>query len=136
MWTYHQENGLLEHEGYPIIKAKSHGYAGCGSGKDNPAAQYDHGSNPPKRKQCRPGAGPLPQGYYKIGKPHNNPNVGLYALRLEPDPHNKMFGRHSFYIHGDNQAHPGASSDGCIVVSLDVRKQIVHSSDDDLEVIR
>jgi hypothetical protein len=54
--------------------------------------------------------GPLPLGKYKIHPSAKNPHLGR-SCYLEPDPHNQMFGRSGFYIHGTGPH----GSDGCIV---------------------
>jgi hypothetical protein len=49
-----------------------------------------------------------------------------------PLPGNRMFGRSAFLIHGGSAA--GDSSEGCIIMSRDIRDQIEASGDDDLVV--
>lgn len=89
------------------------GYAGNGAGLNNPDA-------------CdQKMVGPLPCGLYEILSAVDKPeSVGAFALPLAPDPSNEMFGRGSFYIHGDNPAMNETASDGCIVTSRDVREMI------------
>lgn len=62
--------------------------------------------------------GPIPEGVYTLadvedvnGGPH-----GPYVIRLDPAPTNKMYGRSGFLMHADSVSHPGAASEGCIVV--------------------
>ena len=50
-------------------------------------------------------------------------------MRLTPYVENQMCGRDGFMIHGDSSAHPGAASDGCIVLNLPYRKIIAASKD-------
>jgi Tlde1 domain len=119
-WTYHQSTGEIDHNG----KKVGHGYAGRGKWQNVPQAQN------------RSKEGPLPQGKYTIaGHFITDPTVGKHALRLAPDPHNRMFGRSRFLIHGDNPRHVGGSSEGCIVTSYRIRVQILHSGDGTLEVV-
>jgi hypothetical protein len=87
------------------------GYAGLGAGKNNPAMQD------------RKGIGPLPRGKYtgtELRDP--DPVVGAYAIALTPDPSNNMYGRNSFFLHGDSVEHPGEASHGCIVMPREVRE--------------
>ena len=37
-------------------------------------------------------------------------------MPLIPSPTNEMFGRSEFLIHGDSLEHPGAASEGCIIL--------------------
>lgn len=81
--------------------------------------------------------GPLPEGLYTIGAPVDTVTHGPYVLSLTPDPENVMYARSGFLIHGDSVVNPGkqAASDGCIVMSKDVRQAIWASGDRDLQVI-
>jgi hypothetical protein len=81
-------------------------YAGMDVGKNNVAMQGVHN------------IGPLPAGIYTIGLMAIRHPLGP-AMSLTPDPGNEMFGRSGFFIHLDNPAHPGFSSDGCIVCQND-----------------
>jgi hypothetical protein len=119
MWTFNQSSGELWQNG----QFKGTGYAGMGVGKNNPAMQNVRF------------VGPIPCGFYAIGSPTDDTFVGKYALPLTPDPENEMFGRDSFFIHGDNPAHPGQSSDGCIVTELPMRMEIWESADLKLQVV-
>lgn len=74
-----------------------------------------------------PKKGALPQGWYEIGSPVDDPVTGLYTLPLTPLaagnayglPATETFDRSEFKIHGPNAAKDidGAqeSSEGCIV---------------------
>ena len=58
-------------------------------------------------------------------------------MSLTPNAANNMFGRSEFKIHGDLIDAPGQhkASDGCVILSRDVREQIWQSGDHDLHVI-
>ena len=119
MNTYQQTGKFTFPDGTVVA-----GYSGNGQWKDNPASQdvKDHG--------------PLPQGKYagvKLFDPH--PRVGAYAIELEPDPTNEMFGRGGFFLHGDSFDHSGDASDGCIVLPHDARVKFWESGDHEIEVI-
>jgi Protein of unknown function (DUF2778) len=81
-------------------------YAGMDIGKNNAAMQEVHD------------VGPLPAGIYTIGLMVMRHPLGP-SMMLTPDLTNEMFGRSGFFIHLDNPAHPGFSSDGCIVCQND-----------------
>ena len=97
--------------------------SGNGTGLDTPAAQN------------QPNVGPIPQGTYTIGVAHTPPDhLGPLALPLYPDPANTMFGRFGFFIHGDNQFMNQTASNGCVIMSYDLRQQIASSGDTNLIV--
>jgi len=62
--------------------------------------------------------GPLPAARYTIGPLHTVPHLGS-CMSLTPALGSVMFGRSGFFIHLDNPAHIGGSSDGCVVCSND-----------------
>jgi hypothetical protein len=69
--------------------------------------------------------GPLPPGLYEIGAPVDKPeSVGAFALPLLPNAANEMFGRGSFYVHGDNPQMNQSASDGCIVLAREYREVV------------
>jgi hypothetical protein len=106
MWKYEQSTGRMFAPEGEIVAV---GYAGKGKGKNNPAWQNVQGM------------GPLPRGFYKIGKPYDSKKVGPFALPLTPFPENEMFGRASFRVHGDNAKFPGTASEGCVIMPRSVR---------------
>jgi hypothetical protein len=112
-WTYSQSSGSLHHDGQLIAV----GYSGHDVGKNNPALQ------------STPNVGPIPQGRYSIGEPHDSPKVGPFALPVEAMPGTNTFGRSAFLIHGDSIVHPGTASEGCIILLRDVRNRIAASDD-------
>lgn len=114
MWTYQQTTGNISGPRGFLWR----GYAGKGVGRNNSAMQG-------VRLE-----GPLPQGLYTIGPPHDHPRLGKYVMALTPDAGNQMYGRSGFFIHGDNPAHPDASSDGCIVLSHAARLSIWNNGGD------
>lgn len=112
MWIYQQSTGkILDPDGAVI----GYGYSGKGIHKNNPEAQSQHDE------------GPIPEGYYTIGDPHNTVTHGPFVLPLNPDPQNKMFGRSGFLIHGDSVTHPGTASLGCIIAARYIREDIAKS---------
>lgn len=119
MWTYEQATGKISRDGRAICA----GYSGCGAGVNNPAMQAIQG------------VGPIPQGRWAIGAPHDSPNTGPYSLTLTADQGTDTFGRSAFRIHGDNRAGNRSASHGCIILPPQVRRQIWGSGDHDLEVV-
>lgn len=104
---YEQLTGeLLDETNNPIAT----GYAGREAGKNNPDMQNVKG------------IGPLPRGWYTAQEPKDHPTVGKYAMQLIPDASNEMYGRNSFFMHGDAVEHPGLASHGCIVMPRCIRE--------------
>ncbi|QEW32684.1 tlde1 domain-containing protein [Erwinia billingiae] len=96
-------------------------YAGAEGYKDDPGLE------------CEVNKGPLPRGKYRIGNPvAKHPTAGRFVMRLTPYAGNSMCGRAGFLIHGDN-GH-GTASNGCIVASFSIRKEIADSGDKELIV--
>ena len=125
MWQYQQSSGkLMNADGANV----GIGYSGGNIGI-NPEAV----NNPDMQNLQRIGC--LPQGTYEIGAPINHPHLGQFAMPLNPDPGNNMYGRGGFYIHGDNQAMNQSASEGCIILARTIREQIWNSGDHDLEVV-
>lgn len=125
-WTYEQATGNLFD---PQGQLAATGYAGgnCGnnpSGKNNPEAQD------------KPGIGPLPQGVYTFTEHVDSPHLGPFAILLEPDASNEMFGRSAFRMHGDSMSHPGCASEGCIIMPRAVREAVFASDDHVITVVR
>src|SRR5882724_8312006 len=83
MWLYNQSSGRLLDPNGLVIRF---GYSGRGAGKNNPESQ------------SLENLGPIPEGYYKIGEPHDSVTHGPFVLTLTPDPQNTMFGRSEFLI--------------------------------------
>lgn len=117
-WKYHQKTGVITLFDYVVYR---HGYSGKGYGRNNPAAESLHA------------LGPIPQGWYHIGKPHDS-HLGKPTLNLSPEGHN-AHGRTLFRIHGDNKNHNYSASEGCIILPLDVRQRIAHSGFHRLHVV-
>ena len=119
MWEYQQSSGILKHNDGQVAV----GYSGApGVGKNNPLEQAVHN------------IGPIPQGKYAIGPPHDTDKHGPYVLRLTQDPANQMFGRDGFLMHGDSVHAPGTASEGCIIMPRNVREQVWESGDHELMV--
>jgi RHS repeat-associated protein len=97
--------------------------------------------------QFIPNTGPIPQGTYGIGPEQTNQicaNCGLNgqpinllnSMRLTPDPGNNMGNptRFGFLLHGGDMTKKN-SSQGCIVLPLEVRNTMGTSGDNCLEVV-
>ena len=105
----------------PTGKLLATGYSGLGLGKNQPGYEMVRGT------------GPIPQGVYHIEAPINSPTHGPFAMPLEADESNEMFGRSGFMIHGDNTTH--TASEGCIILPREAREAIWASGDHSLQVI-
>lgn len=112
MWIYQQSTGkILDPKGMIM----GYGYSGKGIHKNNPESQ------------TLANLGPIPEGYYTIGEPHDTVTHGPFVLPLTPDPQNNMHGRSHFLIHGDSKVLPGTASEGCIIAPRYLREDIAHS---------
>jgi hypothetical protein len=119
MWSYIQSTGELI--GPDDVRAQ--GYSGAGVHKNDPDSQN------------LVDLGPIPCGVYRIGDPQDTAEHGPFVLPLTPDAANEMFGRAGFLIHGDSIEHPGAASEGCIIMPRLVRDRIYMSGDRHLFVM-
>jgi Protein of unknown function (DUF2778) len=120
-WIYQQATGRLLYNDEVV----GIGYSGHLEGLNDPAFQD------------LPFVGPIPQGLYNIGPMEDSPTLGPETIILAPDPSNQMFGRDNFRIHGDSVEFPGQrmASDGCIIMSRDVRETVWNSGDRVLQVV-
>ena len=116
MFVYAQTTGMLAHDGVPV----GMGYSGHAEGRNNPTMQAVHN------------VGPIPQGLYAIGPPHDTPTHGPHVMALTPVGHNAL-GRSGFLMHGDNVKHD--ASLGCIIMLRTVRDLVSASVDKQLTVI-
>jgi hypothetical protein len=122
-WKYSQSTGKLHHEASYVGK----GYSGAGKTKEE-------GRNNPEMESVKD-QGPIPKGKYHIGEAYDDPgNLGPKVMPLTPIGHNAL-DRTLFRIHGDSIADPGNASNGCVILSPDIRKQISDSPDDIFEVV-
>ena len=120
MWQYKQTTGeLRDAQGNVVAK----GY----SGKREYKNKHEH--------QDVVGMGPIPVGCYTINPPHQSLKTGPYAMDLQPDSANNMFGRSAFQMHGDSLRNPGTASSGCIIMPRAVRERVWSSLDHRIEVI-
>ncbi len=114
MWTYRQRTGEIIDPGGNLLER---GYSGKGVGVNNPDMQHVEDT------------GPLPEGTWRMESAvERHPRLGLVAIPLtmvEGD----WFGRHSFYVHGDNHAMNRTASSGCIIASRRVRDRMAASKD-------
>lgn len=122
-WRWVQSTGELFKMGDPVITPFATGYAGSGSGRNNPDLQ------------CIRDIGPIPRGWYTLERATDRP--APLTIRLQPDAGTDMCGRSGFLIHADNKDRPGWASEGCIVIrDPDKRQQIDQSGINRLEVVR
>lgn len=119
-WQYSQSTGVLI--GPDDIKA-GEGYSGHGEGFNNPTWQDVHN------------IGPIPRGEWQIGAFFDDPGgKGPFVAHLTRAANTETFGRSGFMIHGDNEAMNHTASDGCIILSRDLRVAILASGDRTLVV--
>ena len=117
-WIYQQRTGIFEHDGVYVAT----GYSGQGAGKNNPELQGEVN------------LGPIPQGFYLIGRPFDSQRTGPHVMQLVPQGHDAL-GRTDLQVHGDSRESPGAASTGCIVLARHIREQIAEARDNLLEVV-
>ena len=119
MWVFEVSSGWLSRNNLRY----GQGYSGARDGKDNPLFQSIHN------------VGPIPEGLWIIGEPHDSATHGPFCLPLTPEPETNTYGRSGFLIHGDSIAHPGKASEGCIILPHDVRMTVWNSKDRLLKVV-
>lgn len=119
-WVYEVTTGRMYDDSGTLVGV---GYSGA-PGFKNDASQ-----------QAVPDKGPLPSGTYTINSPVDTEKHGPFVMWLTPDPKNEMFGRSAFGIHGDSVKAPGTASEGCVILSRDVRQAIWDSNDHTLKVV-
>lgn len=99
-------------EMYTVGKLVGVGYSGWGDHKNQPLSQHV------------PHCGPIPEGAYLIGEPHDSDKTGAFVMDLWPVMGTQLYGRSSFQLHGDNRHEPGKASRGCIVMDREPREQV------------
>lgn len=126
MWIFEISTGkLYDPQGQFVAK----GYSGGNCGND------PEGLDNPK-DQSLPDVGPIPEGLYTLGEPVlQSPRLGPFAIPLNPDTSNQMYGRSGFYCHGDSVKHPGCASEGCIIMPPQWREAMWNSQDHQLQVV-
>jgi hypothetical protein len=122
VFTYVQSSGAIRNEEGAFVGA---GWAGNGTGKNNPDAEDQHD------------IGPLPCGLYSVGAwEEDHPHLGPIVAHLE-QIEGETFGRSGFYIHGPavESTRYGQESKGCIVVPRTTRLVIKSLSPDQIRVV-
>lgn len=120
-WVYDQSSGDLFHDD----RFYGTGY----SGKGRTAAEgRNNGAMEGKKRR-----GPIPKGRWRIGKPITSKTMGAIAIPLKPDDKKAALGRSGFFIHGNNAAND--ASIGCIILSKNLRLEILGTGDRILDVI-
>lgn len=117
MWTYSQSTGILS-DGEP----KGKGYSGHGQGLNNAKLEMVHN------------LGPIPKGVWEIGMFFDDQHLGVCVAALKPTSQD-VFGRGGFFIHGDNKYMNYSASDGCIILSRQLREAIKNSNEKYIEVV-
>lgn len=127
MNTYEQASGRWYDDNWNLLGV---GYAGGDQG------HVPEGVNNPDMQEIAE-TGPLPRGFYTIGKPYDHPKCGMFYMPLTPNLANIMYGRGGFGVHGDLVTAIGRreASDGCIILARDVREAIWNAGDPDLQVV-
>lgn len=122
-WVYESSTGnLLYSDGRSMSGTLiGKGYSGKKGFKNN--VLYEQVRN----------VGPIPPGMYMIGLSYPSRTKGPMTMNLTPFGHNAL-GRTLFRIHGNNTKND--ASEGCIILTPDIRKKIAESSDRVLIVVR
>jgi hypothetical protein len=135
-WRYGQPDGriiFVEDDG--SMQLKGIGFAGNDYRPDTNKTGIKGFNNP--GAEFVQYIGPLPKGWYTIGKPFDHPKLGKFVMALTPDPENDMRGRDAFFCHGASQdpAKRLQSSEGCICADRPTREDIANSGTNRLEVV-
>lgn len=109
-WTYKQSSGELSFKG----NVEGTGYSGKGEGLNKPD------------KEDVPNVGPIPRGEWSIGDPYDDKKKGPVVMALTPVGHDARK-RTGFLIHGDNKDMNKTASNGCIILSKELRQKIAKS---------
>jgi hypothetical protein len=83
------------------------------------------GGNDHEKESVRD-VGPIPCGEWTIGDEFKHETKGPIVMRLTPVGH-KAHGRDGFLIHGDNSKMDRSASNGCIILSRELRERISKS---------
>lgn len=120
-WLYEQASGRLTD---PTGSLQGKGYSGQPPHTNDPAAQDIQNM------------GPIPSGLWQaVELIQESVKHGPYVIRLEPYIQTHTWGRSGFLMHGERKTPPfGFASDGCIIMSRDIRELFWNSTDHDLEV--
>jgi len=120
-WKYEQSSGKMFADSGELVGI---GYSGAPGHKNKPEDEPLHNQ------------GPIPHGHWIIfDPPFDTAEHGPYVLRLTPLATTETYGRSGFLIHGDSVHAPGTASEGCIILSRDVRQKIWGSGDREVNVV-
>ena len=117
-WVYEQKTGKLSIKGEVV----GEGYSGNGDGLNNP------------KFEGKRDVGPIPRGNWKIGEAFKHGTKGPITMTLTPHAHDAR-GRDNFLIHGDNKKGDKSASEGCIILSKELRTKIAESKAMKLKVV-
>lgn len=119
-WRYVQAEGTLIN---PAGELAGTGYSG------SPLARND------SAQEAVANVGPIPRGSWHMAALIAKSEHGPYAIVLLPRNGTNTYGRSGFLMHGDEIAHPGFASHGCIIQPHPTRVAAWTSLDHDLEVV-
>jgi hypothetical protein len=132
--TFDRAKGEIRRANGTVLCLAQSGYDPDTSVKGEPGEGVGH----PELEAVR-NVGPLPAGYYVLGKPFLHPHAGPFVMRLFPVPGTvDMHGRDGMLWHGgwkDPTAHKDNASHGCITSPLASREAAWLEGDHLLHVV-
>lgn len=130
-WTYEISTGRMFD---PTGALAGQGYSGAPlKPGDQDPGQPGHINDP--ADEALKAQGPIPAGWYTMGKAVDNPTHGPVTIPLIPDAANDMHGRSGFLCHGDSIKKPGTASLGCIIQHRPTRLAMDASLDRRLQAV-
>ena len=118
-WQYCISTGAFSLDGILY----GYGYSGHGEGLNN------------SKLTNVPNEGPVPVGEWSLSDSYTHVDLGPLVFNLTPQPGTQTFGRALFRIHGDNSSLNHTASDGCIILSRQVRIAVDQSEVRTLTVV-
>jgi hypothetical protein len=121
-WYYDQMSGRLYRPDCTEVTTGSP-RSGFGPGY---SGDFRHANYP--AAENLPFGGPIPKGFYNIGRPYHHARHRPLTMDLSRSA-NGGPDRTDLQIHGDNIRQPGNASAGCIIFGPTIREQIAASPD-------
>lgn len=131
-WQYSQSTGELKYFDNVTLQ-----YTLVGKGYSGKNVGSQRGLNNPNMQQVKD-LGPIPAGYWVIGKAYSHKELGKLTMDLYPFKETNTFDRdrYLFRIHGDKEFPLFDASTGCIIFNKKIRKMINDCDDKILQVVR